>query len=63
MKIKYRDAAGEPQERRIEPGQSLVGYRILELTFETGGEVRACLHGPHYSWFLNAASRQFIKKD
>lgn len=63
MKVKYRDARGEAQERSIEPGESLVGFRVLELSFETGEEVRACLHGPFYSWFLNAASRQFIKKD
>lgn len=63
MKVEFLDDKGERQETRIQPGESLTGFKILSLSFESGGEVRACLHGPFYSWFLNAARRQFIKKD
>lgn len=51
MKVKYCNRAGEVVTRTIQPGNKLVGLRLIEFTIESYDEQQQLLSSRGLDWF------------
>jgi len=62
MKIKYSNRQGETITRDIQPGNKLVGLRLMEFTIESYEEHQALLTDRGRDWFARNVNFRLTSK-